>query len=250
MFDLILAGFLQGVLEWLPISSEGIVTLMLNSQGYSFQDGMDISLFLHLGTLMATLSYFYKEIISLINLKNRRLLSFILLSGLITSLIGFPFYLILQGVSFNSGTGQILIGSALLVTGFLQLKRRGRDEREISDVKNKDGLLTGLIQGLSVLPGISRSGGTTLILSLRGFSIQNALRLSFLAGIIPIFAAQLLTGIKGNFFFNPEYLIAALVSFIVGRISISYLLKIAEKINFGIFCLVFGSFNILLGFLF
>ena len=250
MFDLVLVGFLQGLLEWLPISSEGVITLVLNFSGYSFQEGMDISLFLHLGTLMATLCFFYKEIISSINLKNKKLLFFIILSGLITSLIGFPFYLILQGLSFNSRIGQILIGLALLITGFLQLKRRNIGEREVDDVKNKDGALTGLVQGFSVFPGISRSGITTLILSLRGFNIQSALRLSFLSGIIPIFAAQLLTGIKGGFFFKEEYLIAALVSFVVGRITIGYLLKIAEKINFGTFCLVFGLFNIFLGFLF
>ena len=250
MLDLILAGFLQGILEWLPISSEGVITLTLSFLGYSFRDGMDISLFLHLGTLIATLSFFYKEIISLISLRNKELLFFIILSGITTSLIGFPFYLMLQGLSFNNKVGQILIGGALLVTGFLQLKRKDENEREMSDIKNKDGLLTGLVQGFSVLPGISRSGSTTLVLSLRGFSIQNALRLSFLAGIIPIFAAQLLTGIKGNFFFRAEYLIAAFVSFVVGRITISYLLKLAKKINFGTFCLAFGFLNILLGFLF
>ena len=250
MFDLVLVGFLQGLLEWLPISSEGVITLVLNFSGYSFQDGMDISLFLHLGTLVATICFFHKEIISSINLKNKKLLSFIILSGLITSLIGLPFYLILQGLSFNSRIGQILIGSALLITGFLQLKRRNTGEREMNDVKNKDGALTGLVQGFSVFPGISRSGITTLILSLRGFNIQSALKLSFLSGIVPIFAAQLLTGIKGGFFFKEEYLIAALVSFIVGRITIGYLLKIAKNINFGTFCLVFGLFNIFLGFLF
>jgi len=250
MLDLILAGFLQGVLEWLPISSEGVITLMLNFIGYSFRDGMNISLFLHLGTLMATLSFFYKEIISLINLKNKQLLSFIVLSGLTTSLIGLPFYLILQKSNFNNMMGQILIGLALLVTGFFQLKRKNLGEREVGDVKDKDGLLTGLAQGFSVLPGISRSGSTTLILNLRGFNIQNALRLSFLSGIIPIFGAQLLTGVKGGFFFKKEYLVAVLVSFVVGRITISYFLKIAERINFGLFCVVFGFFNIFLGFLF
>ena len=250
MLDLILAGFLQGVLEWLPVSSEGVITLMLSFVGYSFRDGMDISLFLHLGTLVATLCFFYKEIISLISLKNKQLLSFIVLSGLTTSLIGLPFYLMLQKLSFNNMVGQILIGLALLVTGFIQLKRKNWGEREINNIKNKDGLLTGLAQGFSVLPGISRSGSTTLILNLRGFNIQNALRLSFLSGIIPIFGAQLLTGIRGGFFFKTEYLVAALVSFIVGRITIGYFLKIAEKINFGTFCIVFGFLNIFMGFLF
>ncbi len=250
MFDLILAGFLQGVLEWLPISSEGTITLVLNFLGYSFQDGMDISLFLHLGTLIATLSFFYKEIISLINFKNKKLLFFVVSSGVITSLIGFPFYLMLQKLNFNDRTGQILIGAALLITGFLQLKRGNKNEREMNNIRNKDGVLTGLAQGFSILPGISRSGITTLVLSLRGFNIQNALRLSFLAGIIPIFTAQLFTGLKEGFFLRSEYLIAAFVSFIVGRITIGYLLKIAEKINFGTFCFIFGFFNILLGFLF
>ena len=250
MLDLIFAGFLQGVLEWLPISSEGIITLMLNFRGYSFLDGMDISLFLHLGTLMATLSFFHKEIISLINFKNRQLLSFIVLSGLTTSLIGLPFYLMLQKLSFNNMTGQILIGLALLVTGFLQLRRKNLGERESEDIKNKDGLLTGLAQGFSILPGISRSGSTTLILNLRGFNLQDALKLSFLSGIIPIFGAQLFIGIKGGFFFKTEYLVSILVSFIVGRLAIGYFLKIAEKINFGMFCVVFGIFNIFLGFLF
>ena len=244
MFDLILAGFLQGILEWLPISSEGVITLVLNFSG------MNISLFLHLGTLIATLSFFHKEIISFINLKNKRLLRFVILSGLVTSLIGLPLYLIIQGLSFNNKTGQILIGLGLLITGYLQLRRGNNGERDVENIKIKDGLLTGLMQGFSILPGISRSGSTTLILNLRGFNIQNALRLSFLSGIIPIFGAQLMTGLKGGFFFKAEYLIAVFISFIVGRITIGYFLKIAEKINFGMFCLVFGFLNILLGFLF
>ena len=250
MLDLVFAGFLQGLLEWLPVSSEGVITLVLNSMGYSFRDGMNISLFLHLGTLIATLSFFYKEILSFISLKDKKILVFIVLSGLVTSLIGFPFYLMLQSLVFNNKIGQILIGSALLVTGYLQLKRTSNGKREVNDVKNMDGFLTGLVQAFSVLPGISRSGITTILLSLRGFNIQSALRLSFLSGIIPIFGAQLLTGIKGGFFFRTDYLVAAFVSFIVGRITISYLLRVAEKINFGMFCLVFGFLNILSSFIF
>jgi undecaprenyl-diphosphatase len=177
------------------------------------------------------------------------LLRFVILSGVITSIVGLPIYLILQEINFNNKLGQLLIGLSLLVTGFLQLKRQKQGSKSIEQVGNKDAVLTGLAQALAVLPGISRSGTTTIILNLRGFNIHNALKLSFLVGIIPIFGAQLVTGIKEGFFLNEKYLLLTLISFVVGRISISYFLKIAKKINFGWFCLLFGLLNILLTFL-
>ncbi len=246
MFNLIIAAALQGVLEWLPVSSEGIVTLSLGFLNYSFKEGMNIALFLHLGTLIASLSFFRQEIFAFFKLKKKNLLSFVLLSGIVSSLLGLPAYLFLQEINFNHVLGQALIGSALMITGFLQLKRKEKGERQAKSINKKDGLLTGLAQAFSVLPGISRSGITTIILNWRGFDIKNALKLSFLCGIIPIFGAQLFTGLKEGFFFQPKYLILTLVSFIVGRISIGYLLEVAERINFGKFCLFFGFLNIIL----
>jgi undecaprenyl-diphosphatase len=249
MLYLVIAALLQGVLEWLPVSSEGIITLILSFFGYSFKDGINIALFLHLGTLMASLTFFKEEIFSFFQLKRKKLLRFVILSGVITSIVGLPIYLILQEINFNNKLGQLLIGLSLLVTGFLQLKRQKQGSKSIEQVGNKDAVLTGLAQALAVLPGISRSGTTTIILNLRGFNIHNALKLSFLVGIIPIFGAQLVTGIKEGFFLNEKYLLLTLISFVVGRISISYFLKIAKKINFGWFCLLFGLLNILLTFL-
>ncbi len=246
MLDLILVSFLQGIIEWLPISSEGFTTLLLNYFGYSFKEGVDIALFLHLGTLLASLSFFKKEIFSFLKLEKKKLLSFVVLSGVITSILGLPFYLFLKNISFDKHLGQILIGSALIITGILQLKRKEKGERDFEDVNNQVAFLVGLAQAFSVFPGISRSGITTIMLNFKGFNIKNSLKLSFLVGIIPIFGAQLFTGIQEGFFLDPKYLILVFVSFLVGRITIGYLLKVAKKINFGKFCLFFGFLNIIL----
>jgi len=248
MLGLIIAGILQGVLEWLPVSSQGIISLFLANIGYTLEQAVDISLFLHVGTLIATIHYFWKDSKKIVVPKSRKnvnILLFILWSSFISLLIGGPLYL---SIPFLSGLLSekigLLIGSFLIITGIIQLFRKSFSSRSYADVKRSDGIINGAAQGFSALPGISRSGSTTLALLVQGFSIDSALKLSFFSSIPIIFLVQLYSGVKNGFFLDAGYLLAAFTAFVVGRLSIDYFLKIAKKFNFALFCIIFGLLNV------
>ena len=102
MLDLIIAGILQGILEWLPVSSEGIVSLFLQNNGYTLSQSVDIALFLHLGTLFATISFFWNDIKKITKPKTTNqvnMLSFLLMTTFISLVVAGPLYLIIQVVS-------------------------------------------------------------------------------------------------------------------------------------------------------
>lgn len=249
MLDLLIIGFLQGILEWLPVSSQGVISSLLQNWGYNLKESVDIALFLHLGTLCATISFFWNDLKRVLNPKTTKdlnILSFISWSTLFSLIIAAPFYILINLLSVSyTDKGELIVGSLLIITGLLQVLKHNFSKRGYKKVEGKDGILTGLAQGFSVLPGISRSGTTTLALLINGLSIESALRLSFFASIPVIFIAQLATGLMNGFFFKIEYLLAAFTAFIVGRFSIKYLLKIAKNINFASFCVIFGIITIL-----
>ena len=109
-------------------------------------------------------------------------------------------------------------------------------------------MLLGLVQGLAVLPGLSRSGITIATLFLRKYSARDALRYSFLASIPIIFVGEIiLVSIKGNTFFNLESLVAVVSAFLFGLLAIDVLLKLARKVNFSYFAIVLGIIVVVVG---
>ncbi len=249
MIELIIAGVLQGILEWLPVSSEGIVSLFLQNAGYSLEQAVDVALFLHAGTLIATISFFWKDLKRVISPKNHtevNLLKFMLLTTIVSLILAAPLYLLIQLISTNfSDKVGLIIGSLLIITGVIQLFKKSFSNRKEVSVTSNDAVITGLAQGAAILPGISRSGSTTLALIIKGFDVKSALRLSFIVSIPAVFFAQLISGVKNGFFFDSSFLLAGGVAFIIGRLSIKYLIKAAEKVNFSLFCIVFGLITII-----
>lgn len=247
MLELIISGIIQGVVEWLPVSSEGIISLFLQNYGYSLQEAVDISLFLHLGTLIATISFFWKDIKKISHPKKRseiNLLLFLFWTTIVSVIVAGPLYFLINHLSSISGTGSIIIGALLIITGLLQYIRKELGSKKEAKVEKTDALVTGFSQGFAILPGISRSGSTTLALLVRGFDMNSALRLSFFVSMPVIFISQIVLGVFKGFYFKPDYLLAALMAFIVGRLSIGFLLKTAEKINFSLFCIILGVLSI------
>lgn len=250
MFDLLIVGVLQGILEWLPVSSQGMISLLLTSWGYTLEQAVDIALFLHVGTLAATISYFWNDLKKALQPKSRdsvKILSFIAWTTIMTIVIGGPLYLLIPYFSdlFADNAG-MLIGLFLIITGVIQLVKNSFSKRESKSITRGDGIINGVAQGLSALPGISRSGSTTLALLMQGFNIESALKLSFLASIPAIFLIQLYTGLKNGFVFNTGYLLAGLSAFIIGRVTIKKFLSAAGKFNFAGFCILFGLVNVLI----
>ncbi|VVB75233.1 Undecaprenyl-diphosphatase [Candidatus Tiddalikarchaeum anstoanum] len=248
MLELIASGIIQGIAEWLPISSQGIISLILLNSGYSLQQSVDIAFFLHSGTLLAMIMYFWSDVKRVLNPKTGQdvhLLSFLIWSTLFSLITGLPFYFLIGSLEVFSNNGPKIIGTLLILMGVMHSSRKEIGSRNENSIGRFDGLTTGLLQGFSVLPGVSRSGVTTLALLLRGFNIDSALKYSFLAGIPVILGLQIVEFIKG-FYFDPIYLLSAAAAFIVGRITIGYFFKIAKKLNFTVICIILGILSILL----
>jgi len=274
MFQEIISGIVQGIFEWLPVSSEGVLFLLQANFFDPSQEMMDIFkgvLFLHLGTFLAALIYLRKDVLSIFKtiinyksggLEEKNIFKFLFVSTLVSGLLGLLLLKFFTGFDEEiKGVGRILtliIGLLLLVTAFLQIKTRGGGParnalhgdagglKGYNDPTLKDGILLGFVQGLSVLPGLSRSGLTVSFLLLRKFGEEASLRISFLMSLPVILAANILLNLpEASLYFSKEAMAGFLFSFLFGLLTIDLLIKTSRKINFGFFVLFFGILTIL-----
>ena len=141
MFEALIQGTVQGITEWLPVSSEGIVVLINNSffgDKMSLEQDINFALFLHLGTFFAALVYFHEDVINILkgvlNYKKedesmQNLILFLFFSTLISGIIGLIILSLIDRLDETDVTGPVLmlmVGIALAVTGFLQWKHSGK----------------------------------------------------------------------------------------------------------------------------
>ncbi|MDP2950851.1 MAG: undecaprenyl-diphosphate phosphatase, partial [bacterium] len=204
MFNYIVSGVLQGIFEWLPISSEGIVALF-NKYFSSVANPLDLALFLHLGTFLAVLIYFRRDFRKILLLKDKKLFSFLFFSTFISLLVAFPLYQFASSIALG-GWLLFLTGFGLLLTAFLHKAKK----RALSLKGNKLALLVGFLQGLSVIPGVSRSGVTIFGLSFGEREPREVLRLSYLMSAPIVMASSLYLILKGGITFNFNIIIALL----------------------------------------
>ena len=151
LFQAIVLGLLQGITEWLPISSQGNVIIAgIKLFGLEAEQAFSYSVFLHLGTVLAALIYFRKDIKEIIEMKNKNLMQFLIIAVLSTAITAIPVYLLIKQFAVNSMYLTLLIGLMLIVTGFLQWKKKS--EKEVKE-NSKNAFLLGLGQEFSVIPG-------------------------------------------------------------------------------------------------
>lgn len=259
----IILGIIQGIAEWLPVSSEGMIVLtkttLFHSQA-SLEEMVSEILFLHLGSVLAAAIYFRTDIARLfVSLKNisdkndpvRPLLLFLVITTLLSGILGILLLKTTAGCIAqwpNSTRNMMLIvGIFLIITGVLQLIKKTLGTRITKDLTIIDGILLGIAQGFAALPGLSRSGLTVSVLLFRKFGAPQAIRLSFLMSIPIVLAGNVVMNLggigAGNF--KIEQLAGLAVSFMFSLLTINILLKIARKINFGSFVLGVGILIIL-----
>ena len=181
-------GIIQGLTEFLPISSSGHLYLL---QGLSAIKGacLPFFVFLHFATLLAIIVFFFKKIKILFKPK---LLFNILLITLISGIMGLGIKVYLNGLLGN----KFLLAFCFLINAGILLSIRSNSKgRDISSIKLKDSFFLGLLQGISPFPGISRSGITIVGLSRRGFKNTEAFTLSFLMAI-PIILSAFIVELK------------------------------------------------------
>jgi len=231
----IILGFIQGVTEWLPISSEGMVAVFI-SLVLKGVDAVDFALFLHLGTLLAVLVYFRKDWLEVLSMKNKPLFRFLSISTLISLPFGFLFYETIGEAAVGAGLLAIT-GLGLLATSFFQKKRR--EEAGTFWSLDKLALAAGFLQGLSVIPGLSRSGSTVFALSLGKLSPQEVLRLSYMMSAPAVLASTAFL-VANDASFIPFSWPALLFSFLAGLFFLRLLIGLSQRTNFSRFTLVFG----------
>lgn len=232
MWDLILLGIIQGIFEWIPISSEGVVALVSH---FLVKDlnSLDLALFLHLGTMLAVLVYFFKDWVDLLLMKDKEFFKFFVIVTIISGSIGYFVYQVSSSIVMGSGL-LFLMGLGLLLTSYMQKK-----EIKVKMSKNVSGIVVGILQGLSAIPGVSRSGSTIFGLSLSESDPGLILKQSYLISVPVVLGSSLYLFIKNPVMVSQSW-IAVLFSFIFGLIFLRIILNWAKKINFSLFTLIFG----------
>ncbi|MBN2111927.1 undecaprenyl-diphosphate phosphatase [Candidatus Woesearchaeota archaeon] len=231
MLEFILLGIAQGIFEWLPISSEGIVALM-SSFLVNGINAVDVALFLHLGTLLAVLVYFRKDWKEVILLRDKRMLRFLVIATIVSLAVGYPAYKMVRNISVGASLLAV-VGTGLLVTSYFHKTRK-----RFAVSMDKTSVIAGLLQGLAVIPGLSRSGSTIFGLSLGDIKTKEILKFSYMMSVPVVLASSALIMMT-----NPVVAAgwpAVVSSFVVGIATLHFLMKFSEKINFAMFTLVFG----------
>ena len=253
ILDSILLGILQGVTEWLPVSSEGIVSvtysLLLERP---FSEAVAFALWLHIGTAFSAAVAFRKEITALLRgilskpPQTTRLLTYLIVSSVLSGLIGLPILIFLGNIQESFGiTSMGIVGAMMLVTGGVLIRKSSSGYRNVNAVSAIDGVIAGTAQGIAALPGLSRSGLTISILLARQVNHKTALTLSFLMSIPASLGSAIYIGYSEQITMSLETIVASLVSFTVGLLTIKTILAIAQRINTGAFVLCAGSAMIL-----
>ena len=244
----IILGIIQGITEWLPISSQAMVFLF-GRLFFNFEhtEALGISVWLHSGTLLAAVVYFWKDILKILTSADKKMLIFLILATVMSGIFALPIFLFLFWVELPEAPFTIIIGLFLIIVAFSQKKSRDLKTSEKS-LKIQDGLIVGLVQGLAALPGFSRSGLTVATLLFQKYSLKNAFYLSFLMSIPIIFLAQIaLPIVQKEFIISSTMLVGALTAGIVGFVTIKSLIKFAERVNFFKATLILGILVIFSG---
>ena len=242
-------GLLQGILEWLPVSSQGnLVVLAVAFLGLEPGDALSLSVYLHIGTGLAALVYFREEIIGILMQgtdADKSLLRFLVLATLVTGVVGFPLFTFIEIASLYGEALLGLTGIALLATGLMQKGREGLKAEPRKGLTTIDGLTMGILQGLSAIPGLSRSGITTTAFLVKGFSGGDAFRFSFLMSIPASFAAAIgLALTEGTPPINTGIIVALVTSFVVALVSIDFFIKLARRTSFWKICVALGGITL------
>ena len=253
IIEAIILGIIQGLTEWLPLSSEGMTSLiMINFFGFSLKNAIYYAIWLHTGTLLSAMIYFRKDLFNILrnipncfkkqdeSIKICRLTKFIMASTTLTALIGIPIMMLgLDKLNLPGKVATLIIGIFLIITGLLQLIR-AKGAILSREMRLTDAVPVGFLQGFSILPGISRSGITVSSLLLMGYDAKKAIRISFLMSIPVILIAEIGITLLNKITFDINSIIAIVTSLFFGLITIRLLITTASRINFGYFCIFIG----------
>ncbi len=243
LWEVIILGIVQGIAEFLPISSSGHLVVLESLLGGDLEN-LELNVALHFGTLLSILVVYRKDLLPV--LFNYKLMTAIVIATLPVVASG----LLLKPQFEAASANAIYAGIGLLVTSGLLFwtPRIDTGEKQILEIRYRDALVIGLFQAIAPMPGISRSGSTIVGALLMGVKREAAANFSFYIAVPALLGATVLTlkdlveeGASGT----PVETIAigTLVAFGVGVVSLKLLLRLvaAGKITmFGRYCLIVG----------
>ena len=263
LFIAVVAGTVQGIVEWLPVSSQGNLSLVLTLLGIDPAVALQLALFLQVGTTLSAATYYRAEIRTALTAVpgwrpgaayegDNAIASYIIVASFMTGVVGIPLYIFAVDLAgqLTGGVFIAIIGVLLIATGILQLASESVSMGGQTAPTLTDSVLVGAVQGLAILPGISRSGMTTSAFLFRSYEPPAAFRLSFLLSIPASLGAAVLTvlsagGLPGISL--TAALVAFAVSAIVGYLTIDTLMRVVERVPFWAVCFGLGGLAIVGG---
>jgi len=268
-FSSFLMGLVQGLAEFLPISSSGHLAIAQNLLGMETEVPVFFDVLLHLGTLLAVFVAYWKDICEIVveffrgvgdivhhttpkQVPPARRMILLIIVATLPLVAVLPFHEKVQAL----GDNMVFVGAALVVTGFLlfacDLVRKGRKTAKSATLI--DALVVGVGQAIATMPGISRSGMTITAGCFCGYERSFAVRFSFLMSIPAILGANVLSlvdAFKDGIIWTevPMYMVGVITAAVVGYACIRLLKLIAQKGRFGAFsyyCWAVGLLTLLL----
>lgn len=245
--ELIFLGIVQGVAEFLPISSSGHLTILQDLMGRSLE-AVEVNIVLHLGSLLSIGIVFWRDLLRLPS--QPRLCLAIVIATLPLIPVGLFLKPALEATFENALCAGVCLGATALMLTLIPRVESG--DRSLEAVTWRDALIVGLFQAAAPLPGISRSGSTIFGGVLCGLARDAAARFSFLiaipaiGGATVLYARELLTETNPATGSGP-LLAGAVVSFVVGVLSLRWLLRLVNRRRlwpFALYCAAVGAATI------
>lgn len=257
-FEALILGLIQGLTEYLPVSSSGHLTIGSYLFGISGSDNLTFTVAVHVATVLSTLVILWSEIDWILrglfkcelNAETKYVLN-IIISMIPVGIVGVFFK---DEVEAVFGSGLMVVGCCLLITAALLTFSYFAKPRQKETISWKDALIIGLAQAVAVLPGVSRSGSTIATGILLGNKKESLAQFSFLMVIPPILGEALLDifkAIKGENVFGGidtlPLVVGFLAAFLSGCLACKWMISIVKKgklVYFGIYCAIVGAITI------
>lgn len=246
VFKAVILGIIQGIAEFLPISSSAHLILFPYLLGWE-ESGLAFDVALHFGTMMAVLVVFFKDwwnlfIGAIKDIKdkkqstNGKMFWYLVVATIPAAVAGLLLDDVIEGVIRNNIwiiTIALAVMGMLIYLGDRWAKKYYKKEIKFEDISLKQAFLVGVSQAFAVIPGFSRSGTTILAGRLMGISKEAITKFTFLLSVPVICGATILK--VGDLVFTKEVIIGIISSFAMGIIAIKFLLNYIKKHDFSVF---------------
>ena len=243
MIEIFLLSLIQGITEFIPVSSSSHLILFSNYTNFEEQSLL-IDVSLHIGSFLAVLCYFYKDILDFI--KNKILFLKILISSIPVMLVGF--FLVETNLIENLRNIKVIAWTTLIFGIILYFSDKCDLSKNIeSNFSFKSAIFIGTFQILSLIPGVSRSGITLSAARILNFNRFDSAKISFLLSL-PTLGAVSLFGLNNtlssnNMNFSITNILCIILSFLFSILTIKYFLHFVKKFSLNIFVI----YRVLLG---